>query len=271
MVKLLDAGAFDTEYGVPFFLKGKWHRNATNVTAPTAHLTIFVCFPLLCSNDIRQLHVARSCYPPNHTHGGETKENIEVLQPMFDVLTNLGIDATEIHSEYQPLIVTNKADMSVGWKLTKKDGACKVKKAICLYCAFYSDHVEEPVCPCGTCFQDQHHDGMVTDDNACYHYNVVDDDELEITHVRTKEIMNMLGADLDEITAQSQVCLPRAGAFDIWKNTPAASTINHPMQQVRTSIFRFLAEELDLRDMNPVERWRQRGKDYEKDWKRRES
>jgi hypothetical protein len=30
--------------------------------------------------------------------------------------------------------------------------------------------------------------------------------------------MNMIGADLDEIMDHSQVCLPRAGAFDIKKD-----------------------------------------------------
>jgi hypothetical protein len=65
-----------------------------------------------------------------------------------------------------------KFDMSTGWKLTKKGGACKVKKAFCMYCACSSDRVKEPVCPCGTCYQYQHLEGMVTDENACYHYKV---------------------------------------------------------------------------------------------------
>jgi hypothetical protein len=51
--------------------------------------------------------------------------------------------------------------------------------------------------------------------------------------------MNMIGADLDEITALSRVCFPRYGAFDIGEMTPRgmASTINHPIHQVRTSVF----------------------------------
>jgi hypothetical protein len=154
---------------------------------------------------------------------------------MFDVLTTFGIDTTTIHPDYKPLIVPNKANTSAGWKLISS--AC---------------HVEEPVCPCGTCYQDQHHDGMVTDDNACYHYNVVDDDELAIAHARTEETMNMLGANLDEITALSQVCLPRAGAFDIGKTKPHSINYKPPNSTSQNKYFRSLAEELELCDTSPV-------------------
>jgi hypothetical protein len=102
--------------------------------------------------------------------------------------------------------------------------------------ACYLDHVEEHLCQYDNCYQYQHHDGMVTDDNTCYHFKVVDDEELAIMHARTKEIMNMIGANLDEIMALSQVCLPQAGAFDVGKQTPVASNINQPIQQVRTSL-----------------------------------
>jgi hypothetical protein len=55
--------------------------------------------------------------------------------------------------------------------------------------------------------QDQRSGGMVTADNTCYHYKVVDDEELVITHARTQEIINVFGANLDEITALSQVSI----------------------------------------------------------------
>jgi hypothetical protein len=59
--------------------------------------------------------------------GGETKDNLEALQTIFDELNGFSMDATSINKEYLPLLVTHKADMSAAWKLTKKGGACKVK------------------------------------------------------------------------------------------------------------------------------------------------
>jgi hypothetical protein len=59
--------------------------------------------------------------------GGETNENLEALQLLFDKLNKFVEDATSIHPDYLPLLVTHKADKSARWKLTKKGGACKVK------------------------------------------------------------------------------------------------------------------------------------------------
>jgi hypothetical protein len=103
--------------------------------------------------------------------------------------------------------VKNKANIIMGWKLTKKGGAWKVKTNVCIYCACNSAHVEEPVSPCDSCHQNQRRDDMVTDDNTLYHYNIVDDDELAIAHTCTAYIMNMLGTVLDEITAASQISI----------------------------------------------------------------
>jgi hypothetical protein len=76
--------------------------------------------------------------------GGETKANLEALQLLFDELNRFAEDAPFIHQDYLHLIVTHKADMSAGWKLTNKGGACKVKTDLCMYCPCSSDNVHGP-------------------------------------------------------------------------------------------------------------------------------
>jgi hypothetical protein len=83
--------------------------------------------------------------------GSETKANLEALQLLFDELNGFAEDATSIHQDYIPLLVTHKADMSARWKLTKKGGICKVKTDFCMYCPCSLYNVHEPVSPCDDC------------------------------------------------------------------------------------------------------------------------
>jgi hypothetical protein len=74
--------------------------------------------------------------------GGATKASLEALQLLFDELNGFAEDATSIHTDYlPPLVIHSKADISAGWKLTKKGSACKVNTNICMYCPCSSDNV----------------------------------------------------------------------------------------------------------------------------------
>jgi hypothetical protein len=148
--------------------------------------------------------------------GGETKDNLEAPQLLFNKLNGFAEDATSIHPDHLPLLVTHKAIMPTGWKLTKKGGACKVKTDFCLYCPCSSFNVHAPVLPCDDCkaLQIDQYVGWVGDDMACYHYNIVDDIELKKMQERLTEIMNTINMDMAECPKSSTINLPDVSAFD---------------------------------------------------------
>jgi hypothetical protein len=112
--------------------------------------------------------------------GGETKVDLEALKLLFDEFNRFAEDAISIHLDCLPLLMTHKTDLSVGWKLRNKGGACKVKTDFCMYCPCLSDNVQEPVSPCDDCYALQKDQSWgMSDDTACYHYNLVDDLELK--------------------------------------------------------------------------------------------
>jgi hypothetical protein len=148
--------------------------------------------------------------------GGETKLNIEALQLLVDKLNGFAEDVTSIHPDYLLLVVTHKADMSAGWKLTKKGGAYKVNTNLCMYCPCWSDNVHEPVSHCDDCnaLQTDQYIWGASDDKVCYHYNLVDDLELKKIYDRSSEIMKMINVYTAECLKSSTINLLDVADFD---------------------------------------------------------
>jgi hypothetical protein len=66
---------------------------------------------------------------------GEMKDNLEALQLLFDELNGFAEDAPSIHPYNLSLLVTHKANMSTGWKLTGQNGLVYVLSLFIRQCA----------------------------------------------------------------------------------------------------------------------------------------
>jgi hypothetical protein len=69
--------------------------------------------------------------------GSETKVNMEHFGENYNILTNLGADASVVNVAYKLVDITHKGDMSLQWKIMKK--GCSTKKD------------NEKFCMCWTC------------------------------------------------------------------------------------------------------------------------
>jgi hypothetical protein len=67
------------------------------------------------------VHSLNEAYPLTVMLGSETKVNMEHLGENYNILTKLGADASVVNVSYKPFDVTHKGDMSLQWKITKKD------------------------------------------------------------------------------------------------------------------------------------------------------
>jgi hypothetical protein len=69
-----------------------------------------------------------------------------------------------------------------------------------MYCPCSSENVHEPVSPRNDCeaLQKDQYIGGISNDTACYHYNIVDDLELKKIHNRSTDIMKMINTDMAE-------------------------------------------------------------------------
>jgi hypothetical protein len=91
-------------------------------------------------------------YPLRVMLGSETKVNMEHLGENYNILTNLGADASVVNA-YKPFDVTHKGDMSLQWKITEK--VCSTKKGnqkICMCCTCKGKDMHKPMeIICGYC------------------------------------------------------------------------------------------------------------------------
>jgi hypothetical protein len=130
------------------------------------------------------------------------KQSLEALHLLFDELNGSAEDATSIHPDYLPLLVTHKDDMSAGWKLTKKGGVHPRSKRIfvCIVLVGRKRRMSlfHLVMIVRHCRKINLWGGM-SDYTACYHCNLVDDLELKKIHDRSTEIMKMINTDMPEL------------------------------------------------------------------------
>jgi hypothetical protein len=99
------------------------------------------------------VHSRNQAYPLTVMLGSETKVNMEHLGENYNILTNLGADASVVNVAYRPFDVTHKGDMSLQWKITKK--GCATKKGndkFCMCCTCKAKDMHKAIeIICGYC------------------------------------------------------------------------------------------------------------------------
>jgi hypothetical protein len=221
-----------------------------------AHCPITGKLLMLDDGTLDNAQSQNKCIPLFFLLAKETKDVMEMMQPMFDffrMLADPSIDRSgmDYHWEslagFKPFDISALVDLSAQWKCLKKGGACKRDGLFCPNCTCHSDFVHNPnlkLCE-RWCSE------RIDDPTWSYHHEFISEETVEDLKKDVSELRGVFNADLEKIKAESNLLPAMRDKADAEVNENSIMFIP-PMEEARDAFASLLTEELLLHGESPL-------------------